>query len=534
VPFRTGGVNRELKRWERCAFGALAGVVAAAAGLAVAELTTTASDRLQSPVLDVGDRVVDGVPNSIKTLAIDWFGTNDKVALLTGIGAVLTLYAVVLGVVALTRFWRLAIAGAAAFGLIGAYASQTSRRAAPWWAVAPSIAGGLVAALVLVALRRVLLGRPASVQTARDEHEHPAPDRAGHPIDRRRFLLATGATAAGTLVIGTTGHALATRSDVAAQRSALQLPRPRRALPPVAPETSAGVTGVSPFVTSNADFYRIDTALTVPRVSIGSWRLSVTGMVAHPLELTYRDLTSREIVEADVTLACVSNEVGGGLIGNARWLGVRLDDVLDEAGIDLAANQIVGRSVDGFTCGFPVAALDGRHALIAIGMNGEPLPLAHGYPARLIVPGLYGYVSATKWLREIELTTFDAFDQYWVRRGWVDNAPIKIQSRIDTPKGLARIAGGTVAIAGVAWAQTRGIERVEVQIDDGNWLEARLAAEQNTDTWRQWMLAWDAAPGRHEIRVRATETGGAIQTDVRSEPFPSGATGRHQIVVIVE
>jgi DMSO/TMAO reductase YedYZ molybdopterin-dependent catalytic subunit len=384
----------------------------------------------------------------------------------------------------------------------------------------------LVAALALLALRRVLLGSEQKASNATDP--------ARHSIDRRRFLLATGATAAGTLVIGTTGHALATRSDVADQRRALRLPHPRRGLPPISPATSAGVTGLSPFVTPNADFYRIDTALTVPRVSIESWELAVTGMVGQPLRLSYADLTSREIVETDITLTCVSNEVGGRLIGNARWLGVRLDDLLDEAGIDPAADQVVGRSVDGYTCGFPVAALDGRQALIAIGMNGEPLPLEHGYPARLIVPGLYGYVSATKWLREIELTTFDAFDQYWVRRGWVDEAPIKVQSRIDTPKGLARIPAGTIAIAGVAWAQTRGIERVEVQIDDGDWMDARLAADQSADTWRQWSRAWDAAAGRHTIRVRASETGGAIQTEARAEPFPSGATGQHQIVVIVE
>jgi DMSO/TMAO reductase YedYZ molybdopterin-dependent catalytic subunit len=528
-------VDRELRRWERWTFGAVAGLVAAAAGLAVAELTSAASDRLQSPVLDVGDRVVDSVPNSVKTLAIDWFGTNDKVALLSGIGAVLALYAAALGVVALTRFWRLAIAGAAAFGLIGAYASQSSRRPAPWWAVAPSIAGGLVAAVVLLTLRHVLLGHRAPSPARRQEQvAQPSEDEGRGPIDRRRFLLATGATAAGTLVIGTTGHALATRSDVADQRRSLRLPRPRRALAAVSPAASAGGARVSPFVTPNADFYRIDTALTVPRVSIDSWELSVTGMVARPLTLSYAELISREISEADITLTCVSNEVGGKLIGNARWLGVRLDDLLAEAGIDPGADQIVGRSVDGYTCGFPVAALDGRGALVAIGMNDEPLPLEHGYPARLIVPGLYGYVSATKWLSEIELTTFDAFDQYWVRRGWVDDAPIKLQSRIDTPKGLSKIAAGTVAIAGVAWAQTRGIERVEVQIDDGDWIEARLAAEQSADTWRQWSLAWEAAPGRHTVRVRATEAGGAIQTDERSEPFPSGATGQHQIVVIVE
>jgi DMSO/TMAO reductase YedYZ molybdopterin-dependent catalytic subunit len=528
-------VNRELKSWERWTFGSVAGLVAAAAGLAAAELTSAASERLQSPVLDVGDRVVDGVPNSIKTLAIDWFGTNDKLALLTGIGIVLGLYAAVLGVFALTRFWRLAIAGAAAFGLVGAYASQSSRRPAPWWAVAPSIAGGLVAATALLALRQVLLGRHSTTWNARDEATPAPPENgASGSVDRRRFILVTGATAAGALAIGTTGRALAARSDVADQRRGLRLPPPRRPVSPVASGASAGAAGVSPFVTPNDDFYRIDTALTVPRVSIDSWELAVGGLVARPLTLSFAELISREIVEADITLTCVSNEVGGKLIGNARWLGVRLDDLLDEAGIDPAADQIVGRSVDGYTCGFPVTALDGRNALVAIGMNGEPLPLEHGYPARLIVPGLYGYVSATKWLTEIELTTFDAFDQYWVRRGWVDDAPIKVQSRIDTPKGLAKISAGTVAIAGVAWAQTRGIERVDVQIDDGEWIEARLAAEHSADTWRQWSFSWDARPGRHTIRVRATEAGGAIQTDERSEPFPSGATGQHQIVVIVE
>ena len=524
---RTRSVNRELRPWERWTYGVAAGLVAATAGLAAAELATTASDTLQSPVLDVGDRVVDSVPNSIKTLAIEWFGTNDKVALLTGIGVLVALYAAALGVLALTRFWRLAVAGAAAFGAIGAYASQSSRRPAPWWAVTPSIVGGLVAALTLLALRRALLGS-GSREPDTDE------DTASPSIDRRRFLVATGATAAGALVLGTSGHALASRSDVADQRRSLRLPRARQALDPVAPTAAVNVPGVSPFVTPNADFYRIDTALTVPRVSVESWQLSITGLVSRPLTLSYADLLTREIVEADITLTCVSNEVGGKLIGNARWLGVRLDDLLDEAGVDAAADQIVGRSVDGYTCGFPVAALDGRNALVAIGMNGEPLPLEHGYPARLIVPGLYGYVSATKWLSEIELTTFDEFDQYWVRRGWVDDAPIKTQSRIDTPKGLSKVGAGTVAVAGVAWAQTRGIDRVEIQIDDGDWQATQLATEQSVDTWRQWSTAWEAAPGRHTIRVRATETGGAIQTDERSEPFPSGASCQHQIVVIVE
>jgi DMSO/TMAO reductase YedYZ molybdopterin-dependent catalytic subunit len=310
------------------------------------------------------------------------------------------------------------------------------------------------------------------------------------------------------------------------------LPEPDRAAPDVTPGAQA--RGADPYFTPNADFYRIDTALTVPRVSVGGWSLSITGLVGRELRLSYDDLLRREIVEADVTLVCVSNEVGGRLAGNARWLGVRLDDLLAEAGIDAAADQVVGRSVDGFTAGFPTAALDGRDALVAVGMNGEPLPVEHGYPARLVVPGLYGYVSAVKWLSEIELTRFADFDAYWVRRGWAADGPIKLQSRIDAPRGLSTVAAGTVAVAGVAWAPTRGIDAVELQFDDGEWVAATLAAEHAVDTWRQWSFAWEATPGRHTVRVRATERGGAIQTGDRSEPFPSGATGQHQIVVLVE
>jgi DMSO/TMAO reductase YedYZ molybdopterin-dependent catalytic subunit len=323
------------------------------------------------------------------------------------------------------------------------------------------------------------------------------------------------------------------RTDVTEQRAALRLPRAASPLP-TAPDT-VSVSGASPFFTPNADFYRIDTALSVPQVSVDDWSLEIRGLVDRPMRLTYADLINRPIVESDITMTCVSNEVGGKLIGTARWLGVRLDDLLAEAGIDPSADQIVGRSTDGWTSGFPTSVLDGRDALVAIGMNGEPLPVEHGYPARLIVPGLYGYVSATKWLREIELTTFDRFDSYWVERGWSPGGTIRLQSRIDTPRGLARIPAGTTAVAGVAWAQRRGIEGVEIQVDDGDWSPADLAGELNIDTWRQWSYRWDATPGRHTIRVRAIESGtSAIQTPERSEPFPSGATGQHQIVVLVE
>jgi DMSO/TMAO reductase YedYZ molybdopterin-dependent catalytic subunit len=514
------------------ALGALAGLISALAALSVAELVAGTRRDLQSPVLDVGDRVVDAVPRPVKDLAIEWFGTNDKAALLVGIGTLLAVYALAVGVVSAGRRWRWAVAGVGAFGLIGAYASQTTRRAAEWYAVFPSLVGGLAGALVLVMLRRYLTGTGAGTGTA------PIGGGDAAAADRRRFLVASGATAAGATVLGFSGRRLAARYDVAAQRDELGLPVPDVALLPAPADVQAPVDGVSPFFTPNGDFYRIDAALTVPRVSVTDWRLRITGMVSRPMELTYDELLDREIVEVDVTIACVSNEVGGRLIGTARWLGVRLDDLLAEARIDGGADQIVGRSVDGWTSGFPVASLDGRDSLIAVGMNGEPLPLEHGYPARLIVPGLYGYVSATKWLSEIELTRFDRFDPYWVERDWARDGTIKLQSRIDTPRGLSTVASGRVAVAGVAWAQRRGIDRVEVQFDDGEWVAATLAAEHGVDTWRQWSYVWDATPGRHSIRVRASERGlvgdAAIQTAERSEPFPSGATGQHQIIVIVD
>jgi hypothetical protein len=262
-------------------------------------------------------------------------------------------------------------------------------------------------------------------------------------------------------------------------------------------------------------------------------------MVDEELSFTFDDLLGRTVVEHDITLTCVSNTPGGELVGNARWLGVRLDELLAEAGVQPGADQLVGRSIDGYTCGFPLeAATDGRNAMVAFGMNGEPLPLAHGFPARLIVPGLYGYVSATKWLVEIEVTRFDEFDQYWVPRGYADRAPVKLMSRIDSVDGLGtltRNADGTAAIGGVAWAQTRGISDVEVQLDDGDWLSADLGDALNDDTWRQWAFRWTpATTGRTSIRCRATDGDGVIQTDARSEPLPDGASGHHQIVVFVE
>ena len=296
---------------------------------------------------------------------------------------------------------------------------------------------------------------------------------------------------------------------------------------------SVAEPGVSPFFTPNDNFYRVDTALTVPQVRAEDWQLRIHGMVDQEVRLSFDDVLARSLVEEDITLTCVSNTVGGDLLGTARWLGIPLSELLDEAGVQAGATQLVGRSVDGYTCGFPLVSLDGRPALVAVGMNGEPLPLQHGFPARLIVSGLYGYVSATKWLTEIEITTFDEFDQYWVRRGWDEEAPIKTMARIDTPSTLATLDAGTNVIGGVAWAQTRGIAKVEVAIDDGEFAEAVLADEHNLHTWRQWSLPWEATSGRHRITVRATDATGELQTDERAEPFPNGASGWMSIFVDV-
>ncbi|MFV0315993.1 MAG: molybdopterin-dependent oxidoreductase, partial [Microthrixaceae bacterium] len=354
-----------------------------------------------------------------------------------------------------------------------------------------------------------------------------------HQASRRRFFTITAALG-GAAALGT-GIATWLRSNaaVATERMGLRLPNALNPLPPVPAGVSVDLDGVAPFMTPNADFYRIDTAFVVPKVSIEDWTLRVHGLVQREVSLDFASLLERPMIELDATIACVSNEVGGGLVGTARWLGCRLDDLLGEAGIDPSADQVVGRSIDGFTAGFPTAALDGRDAMVAVGMNGEPLPTDHGYPARLIVPGLYGYVSATKWLTEIELTRFDAFEGYWIPRGWDRDAPVQTSSRIDTPRGGAEVAAGEpVGIGGVAWAMNRGIDRVEVQVDDGAWQEAMLGEQLSGTTWRQWRHSVSLDPGEHRIAVRASDTDGVTQSGTRLPPGPNASSGWHTISVV--
>ncbi len=504
--------------------GIVLGIVTLGVGIGVAQLVAGLVNPDASPIVAVGQAAIDATPEWLKSWAIRTFGSNDKTVLLIGIGVVLAVAAMALGVAALRRPW-VGFAGVALFGAIGV-AAALSRPESTGSDVLPAIVGTLTAAGTLALLLRAASRPPRPAATEPDED-------VPRGFDRRRFLLAGAAGVAVAAVAGGAGNLFARRFRADASRAEVRIPAP------VSPATAVSgtdlhVAGLSPFRTPNDRFYRVDTALLVPAVLAEDWRLRVHGMVDRELTLDYAQLLARPLIERDITLCCVSNPVGGGYIGNARWIGAPLRDLLEEAGVQPGADQIVARSVDGFTVGTPTAvATDGRDAMLAVSMNGEPLPIAHGFPVRMIVPGLYGYVSATKWLVDIELTTFDAFDPYWIERGWAERAPVKTMSRIDTPRPGADLRAGTVAVAGVAWAQHRGIDRVELRVDGEPWIDAELAAVDTIDTWRQWVVRWDATPGGHRLEVRATDGTGATQPSERVPPFPNGATGWHAIQVTV-
>jgi DMSO/TMAO reductase YedYZ molybdopterin-dependent catalytic subunit len=350
-------------------------------------------------------------------------------------------------------------------------------------------------------------------------------------MDRRKFFTASGSVAAVAAAAGFGGQYLQNKR-FSVNTASVKIGAPSVKPPALAKGTEiSDIPGLSAFYTPNSEFYRVDTSLVVPQVSPQSWQLRIHGMVDRPMTLTFAELMKRPMVDHDVTLTCVSESVGGGYIGNARWQGALLADLLREAGIQQGATQIVMRDVNGMNLGVATdPVMDGRASLLAIGMNGQPLPQAHGFPVRVVVPGLYGYVSACKWVVDMELTTFGAFDAYWSQRGWSQQAPIRTESRIDTPKGSA--AAGQVMIAGVAWAQHRGIEAVEVSVD-GTWHQAKLAAQDTIDTWRQWYYPWQATPGAHTLQVRATDKTGYTQTATNHGPEPNGATGYHTVRVTV-
>ncbi len=519
------------------ALGATIGLLAGSVAVGVAHLLAGATDEASSPVIAVGGAAIDASPEWLKSFAIQTFGTHDKAALLWGIGILLALAAMALGIVSVHRPW-IGIAGLLVFGAVGVSAAVTRPTNSAASAI-PSILGTGAGVVTFLVLRRAAGLEPSDSPSEADPATAGAPvgrARVDEPavFDRRRFLRG-GAVAAGVAAAtGFAGQFLVRRMSAIASRAAVRLPHTVDAAPAPPASADVGVAGVGPFITPNDDFYRVDTALFVPAVDADAWKLQVHGMVDRPLTITYAELLARPLIERDVTLACVSNRVGGRYVGNARWTGARLKDLLDEAGVQPGATQIASRSADGFTVGTPTSvALDGRDSMLAVAMNGVPLPLEHGFPVRMVVPGLYGYESATKWLVDIELTTFPAFTPYWVARGWASQVLIKTESRIDTPRSNASLRAGTIPIAGIAWAQHRGIEAVEVRVDQGPWMPAELGAQDSTDTWRQWLYRWDAAPGNHSISVRATDGTGAVQTAVRRDPFPSGATGLHTIDVTV-
>lgn len=525
---------------------AVSGLLSAAAALGAGHLASVPFGPDVSPVIAVGSSAIDLTPPWLKDFAVATFGSNDKLVLISGIFTVLALIAIGVGLLARRRL-AYGLAGFAAFGLVGMVAGVTRPTSGPL-DVLPSL---LAAAIGMAAL--VFLFRRAPRRTASAPAEVPAvvpamvPDTgsgAAPPVaetgpmatpgggGRRAFLLAGAGTAVLAAAGGGLGQLLETGTG--AGRPAFRLPRAASPAPALPAGTDFGVRGLTPFITPPRDFYRVDTALVLPKVDPKAWKLTIHGLVDRPVELTFEDLLKLPLVERYITLTCVSNEVGGPYAGNGRWLGVRLADLLRRAGIRSGADQILSRSTDGFTAGTPVATvMDGRDALVAVGLDGAPLPVARGFPARLVVPGLYGFVSATKWVTDLKITRFADEQAYWAKRGWAEQAPIKTMSRIDLPAPLATVkAGGDVTVAGVAWAQHRGIEKVELQVDGGPWETAELATVPSTDTWRQWRHRWSApAPGRHTLTVRAIDGTGAVQTPTRVDPIPDGASGWQSVVV---
>jgi DMSO/TMAO reductase YedYZ molybdopterin-dependent catalytic subunit len=494
----------------------LAGVLAAAAAIAATEGLAALLDLRESPLLSVAQSVIELTPGPIAEAIIGVVGTNDKPLAVASVVVAILLLGGLVGRWWLTR--RLAAFGLVATFVALAAASVLSRSHASAQSVFSSVAGGVV----LMGVLNLLLRERGSA--------HAEPDQS-----RRIFLRTAAIVAVATVVVGSAGQVLASRhrrrQAIERVRSALKLPSRAVAAPA---GTDLNIAGQDPWLTPNRDFYRIDTALSPPLIDPAEWTLRIHGMVDRELTLTYQDLLDRGLSDAWITICCVSNPVGGDLIGNTVWGGVPIKGILEEVGIQAGADALLSTSDDGWTCGTPLDALtDGRNALLALTMNGEPLPVPHGFPVRQVVPGLYGYVSATKWVTDWEVTRFSDFRAYWTDRGWGERGPIKTESRIDVPRDGDSIDAGTVTIAGVAWAQHIGVSGVEFRVDQGPWQPASIGVEPNIDTWVQWTAQWDADPGDHTIEARATNAAGEPQTEDRADVLPDGATGYPGITVQV-
>jgi DMSO/TMAO reductase YedYZ molybdopterin-dependent catalytic subunit len=511
-----------------------AGVVSAGVVLAVAELVSVVVGAAASPLFAVGSLVIDLAPGWVKEMMISLFGTGDKAALLTLMGILIVVISGATGILELRKSpWGVIVFGV---GALLALIAVLTRAGAPAINGVPTIVGAVVGVVILhISEQRLARWRAA---TAPLETKRPLPNAAppGPQLERRGFLTLAVVAGAAAVVVGTGARLInATSTKVAAIRSKISLPKPAVAPAPVPAGASLDISGLTPYVTPNADFYRIDTALQVPSIDPDKWVLKVTGMVENEIELTFAELLKKPLEEHLATLACVSNDVGGNLIGNALWLGYPIRELLKQAVPKPGADMVLSTSVDGFTAGTPLSVLQdpGTEALLAVGMNGETLPLEHGFPVRMVVPGLYGYVSATKWLVEMKVSKFADDQGYWIPRGWSVKGPIKLASRIDTPLNNSSVKAGTVAVAGVAWEQHVGVASVEVQIDSGPWIEATLADSVSADTWRQWVYRWPASKGSHKIRVRATDVNGTTQGQNYQPPAPNGAEGWHEITVNV-
>jgi DMSO/TMAO reductase YedYZ molybdopterin-dependent catalytic subunit len=550
-------------------YGVATGLITAAVAMGVAQLVAGITGPQGSPVVAVGGAAIDATPPPLKNFAISAFGANDKTVLVIGILAVLALFAAGIGVAAVRRL-SYGLAGLAVFTLVGLLAALTRPASGPSDAI-PVLAGAAAGVIAMIRLAGAAAGSAARARPAPPQPASAGPDPgragqdrlpaahdagaswvpAGPPTgarpagtgpadqvaqpDRRRFLVSGSVAVAVAGVGALAGRALSERSSVAQARATLRIPRPEHTVPGLPPGADLHIPGLSPFITPNGVFYRVDTAIILPQVAPSSWQLRIHGMVEREITLTLEQLLRLPLIENFTTLTCVSNPIGGPYIGNALWLGTSLARLLRAAGIRAGASQLLCTSTDGFTSGTPVqAVMDGRDALLAVAMNGSPLPVAHGFPARLVVPGLYGYVSACKWITDISVTTFADAQGYWIPRGWSQQAPIKTGSRIDVPNGGAPLRPGRVAVAGVAWAQHKGIDAVEVRVDSGPWQQARLAAVPGIDTWRQWVWEWDATPGNHALAARATDATGYTQTAQQAPPEPNGATGYPTVAVTVQ